>query len=266
MCLYRNPGRHGKPGPWFWEKYSGISFRGRGFSATSLINLQFTPPYGAHSYFGERSGRRRFRQAFEQIQSLGLEAAFLKASDRFSTGSVQVLTGPQREVTFRIQRPAAYDAIAISATDLGAIERRSPDWLYFGTLFSSSPEGRAILRQLAEAFPHATPFYDVNLRTGFDSPSLVLELLEQAQVVKMNLDEMRFLSRKFRFAGEGRSVLDRGGPALRMEGCGYHTGRAGLRSLRRQELHAGGWMPDRGRRYRGRRRRFRGGVSSRPSR
>jgi fructokinase len=130
------------------------------------------------------------RQAVREIQSLGLDTSLLQRTERFPTGCAGVSLDPLGQAAFRIERPAAYDAVTLSAGEIQTLQVWSPDWLYFGTLFSSMPEGRAILFKLLRLVPDAIRFYDLNLRPGFDSPPLVRELLEQADVVKMNQDEM----------------------------------------------------------------------------
>jgi len=130
------------------------------------------------------------RQAVREIQSLGLDTSLLQTTERFPTGCAGVSLDALGQAAFRIERPAAYDALTLSTGEIQSLRERSPDWLYFGTLLSSRPEGRAILLELLRLVPDALRFYDLNLRPGFESPLLVRELLEQADVVKMNQDEM----------------------------------------------------------------------------
>ena len=130
------------------------------------------------------------RQAAREIHSLGLDTSLLQRTERFPTGCAGVSLDALGQAAFRIERPAAYDALTLTVGEIQTIQDRSPDWLYFGTLFSSLPEGRAILFELLRLMPDAIRFYDLNLRPGFESAALVHELMEQADVVKMNQDEM----------------------------------------------------------------------------
>jgi len=142
------------------------------------------------------------RQAVREIQSLGLDTSLLQRTERFPTGRAAVSLDAQGQAAFRIERPAAYDALTLSDGEIQTLRDRSPDWLYFGTLFSSRPEGRAILLELLRLVPDALRFYDLNLRPGFESPALVRELLEQADVVKMNQDEMCSIQRYLELPAE----------------------------------------------------------------
>jgi fructokinase len=118
----------------------------------------------------------------------------LQTTHRWSTGSARVSLDKSGHPTFTIVRPAAYDAVEIPEEQICRLTAWNPGWLYYGTLFPSAPEGKRTLVRLLQALPHAIPFYDVNLRPGFDSPELVLELLALAGVVKVNEPELQAAS------------------------------------------------------------------------
>jgi len=130
-------------------------------------------------------------EAIQAITTLGLDPSFLQKTERFKTGTAAVQLGPGDQTSFVIERPAAYDAVQLSDGDIEQIIKWKPEWLYYGTLFSSSVTGKDVLRRLLEALPQAKRFYDLNLRPGSDSPELVIELLRAANVVKLNEEELR---------------------------------------------------------------------------
>ncbi len=129
------------------------------------------------------------------VRQLGLSTRMLQSTKRWPTGTASVQLDSAGQPTFAISRPAAYDAIGLTDDDLGMLSSLNPAWLYYGTLFPSTNEGRDTLLRVLDALPGATRFYDVNLRPGFDSPKLVMELLARAAVVKMNESEMSAVSR-----------------------------------------------------------------------
>jgi fructokinase len=133
------------------------------------------------------------QDARSAIAGLGLDTAALQSTSRFQTGTATVRLGPGEQTSFAITRPAAYDAIELYDQDVRHILACKPAWFYYGTLFPSSPRALCVLRQLLTAAPAATRFYDLNLRPGFESPALVRELLEHADVVKLNEAELRFV-------------------------------------------------------------------------
>lgn len=130
-------------------------------------------------------------EAAAAIATLGLDTTFLQRTTRFQTGTARVQLGPGDRTRFVIERPAAYDAIHISDREIDQLIRRAPAWFYYGTLLSSRSEGETVLQQLLGALPTATRLYDLNLRPGCHSASLVKQLLAQANVVKLNEDELQ---------------------------------------------------------------------------
>jgi fructokinase len=129
------------------------------------------------------------RQATETITALDLDTTLLQTTAQFPTGTARVLLTPDGGTIFTIDRPAAYDAIVISDAQIEALCRLAPAWFYYGTLFASATDGKAVLERLLSKLS-ARRFYDLNLRPGFDSPTLVNRLLERADVVKLNEDEL----------------------------------------------------------------------------
>src|SRR5438046_2246348 len=57
-------------------------------------------------------------QAAEMIASLDLDTRFLQKTSRFPTGAAQVQIGHGGATQFTIVRPAAYDAVDLSTSDL----------------------------------------------------------------------------------------------------------------------------------------------------
>lgn len=131
------------------------------------------------------------KEAKDEIVALGLDATYVQTTPRFQTGTARVHLGPGDRTEFVIERPAAYDALKITAGETKAISQRAPAWFYYGTLFAAAQDGRSALGRLLAALPTATKFYDLNLRPGFSSAPLVKELLQCADVVKLNEEELR---------------------------------------------------------------------------
>jgi fructokinase len=136
-------------------------------------------------------------EARAAIAALGLDTTFVRSTDRYPTGRATVRLGPGDETSFTIDRPAAYDAIDLSAAETRRLAEWDPAWLYYGTLFASCAPAREVLYAILGALPEAFRFYDVNLRPGFESPELVLQLLQAADVVKLNERELSLVAEWF---------------------------------------------------------------------
>jgi len=132
-------------------------------------------------------------KARSAIASLGVDTTLLQSTTRFPTGTATVTVSPEGETSFAIARPAAYDAVAIAGDALARLIEWDAGWICHGTLFPSCAEARSVLHRLAEAAPRAVRVYDLNLRHGFDAPSLVADLLDAADVVKLNEAELAFV-------------------------------------------------------------------------
>jgi len=143
----------------------------------------------------------RGRGARDLIARCELDTRWLQTSVALATGTAAVHLDAAGSAEFRIPRPAAYDDVRLAASELAALAAGSPGWLYFGTLFAARPEGRQVLGQLFDALGPARRIYDVNLRPGADSMGLVAELLQQADVVKLNDQELDRLQASIGFGG-----------------------------------------------------------------
>jgi fructokinase len=122
--------------------------------------------------------------------SLGLDPDFIQVVPGTPTGWVSVGLDSLGHPDFTIHRPAAYDRVVLDAPELAGLAAWNPDWIYYGTLHQMEPASRAATRKLLEALPGARKFYDVNLRRDSYTPELVLQLLSEADAVKLNDDEV----------------------------------------------------------------------------
>lgn len=136
-------------------------------------------------------------QAAREIAALGLSLDLVKRSANHATGAAVVSIDARGHASYHIPRPAAYDDIVLTSKELQAIQKLSPGWVYYGTLFASTGSGMATLQQLLAALPHAGRFYDVNLRTGFQSMDVVAQLIGAVNVVKLNETEAQTVGAHF---------------------------------------------------------------------
>jgi fructokinase len=75
--------------------------------------------------------------AMRMIRGLGLDITWVQSTPRFGTGSATVGVRPSGEPLFTIERPAAYDAVELTDSEIAQICGWKPSWLYHGTLFPS---------------------------------------------------------------------------------------------------------------------------------
>jgi fructokinase len=116
----------------------------------------------------------------------GLTTDFVQAIAETPTGAAIVTTDKLGNATFIISRPAAFDAVELDECLFSRIDQLQPQWIYFGTLAQAIEQGEERLVRLLKKRPDARRFYDVNLRKGHWSLSLVRRLSYLATMIKMN--------------------------------------------------------------------------------
>lgn len=137
----------------------------------------------------------------EELSRRGLSKRYVSRISRQPTGIVTVNLSPDGQPTFAIHRPAAYDFPRLTQTDVAELTTPSPEWIYFGTLLQMSPQANQLTRKLLDASEKAKCFYDVNLRPGSYEAPLVRELMEQADIVKVNEEEVVQIERMLEMPG-----------------------------------------------------------------
>lgn len=128
--------------------------------------------------------------AKREIAALGLSLELIAETDKYPTGTAAIELDGDGQPRFVIHRPAAYDAIEFDGEVASRLRNWGPTWVYYGTLFPSQPAGRNALRRLIDCFSGVPRIYDVNIRPGFDSPGVIRELIELADVIKLNESEV----------------------------------------------------------------------------
>lgn len=115
---------------------------------------------------------------------------WVQTDEQHETGTVQVELTDKNRVTYEIVQPASWDFIEVSAAMIEMVKNASA--IVFGTLACRCPVSRASLMKLLEQAP--LKIFDVNLRSPHYSQELVECLLHQAEIVKMNDDELHLIS------------------------------------------------------------------------
>ena len=160
-----------------WDLIGGEELLG---GATFNFSVQLSRLGHDVSFISAVGDDDRGRRALQAAARTGLATGFISVVKDAPTGTVSVILDAQGQPSYVLNRPAAYDFAAIPAAPI------NPDWFYHGTL--SFIEGR--MRAQLESYPDARRFYDINLRKDSYTAPLVMELLELADVVKLNDEEL----------------------------------------------------------------------------
>ena len=126
------------------------------------------------------------RAALAAVDELGIHATFISTALDLPTGTVDVLPDPSGGHRFEIRSPAAYESIGDGDALVARIAAWRPEAIVYGTLAQRFDGTRELTKRLARDAGPRHRLYDLNLREGCWTPTLVLDLLTDATIVKLD--------------------------------------------------------------------------------
>lgn len=103
--------------------------------------------------------------------------------------------------TYNIVEGVAWDHIPLTEETIHIVKKA--DAVCFGTLAQRSPESRKTLNTLLSYTPEsALRFFDINIRQKYYSEELIKDLLQQANVFKLNDEELEMFRPMFKLEGD----------------------------------------------------------------
>jgi fructokinase len=147
----------------------------------------------------------RGARLLEVMQAAGLAIDGVQQDLLRPSGQVQVtLDAESAGHRFEIAPDQAWDFIhADMARLIGLLCR--PQWLYFGTLAQRGASRRGLRALLQTTRAHG--FLDLNLRDPWVRKEIIRWSLDKADIVKLNLDELRRVARMFGLTGATPRML-----------------------------------------------------------
>jgi fructokinase len=140
---------------------------------------------------------QRGQRILDRMEEIGLSTRYVCSLEDHPTGVVTVTVDSYCQPDYLIHRPAAYDFPQLTQGEIKELFCPAPDWIYYGTLLQTSGAAHDLTMSLLRAGRSAQRFYDVNLRRGCYTPELVQELMTQATVFKLNLQEAGEIAKMF---------------------------------------------------------------------
>lgn len=110
-----------------------------------------------------------------------------------STGEVQVTLNNKGSATYRISHPSAWDKIELTNTIVEKV--KNSDALVFGSLITRDEVSRYTLFELIDLSKYK--IFDLNLRPPHYSKDILMALMEKADFIKFNDDELYEVSKYF---------------------------------------------------------------------
>jgi fructokinase len=137
------------------------------------------------------------RGVIRRFHEMELGVTTVQADNLAPTGTAKVELSTDGLPYFTIQENVAWDFL--DPTDEALAAARQADAICFGTLAQRSARSRATVQQLVAASPHsALRVFDINLRPPFYSRAIIEALLQQANVLKLNDEELPIVADMFK--------------------------------------------------------------------
>lgn len=127
----------------------------------------------------------------EILDAKGISQKHVQIKDDYPTGTVNVSLSEDKTPGFEITENVAFDHIAFNP-ELKNTLSQDIGLIYFGTLAQREQISRNTIQSIWNK-KKTTYFYDINLRQHFYSKELLNDCLKQADIVKLNTDELKIV-------------------------------------------------------------------------
>lgn len=126
-----------------------------------------------------------------------IHTEYVGVDPEYETGIVEVDLSDPADPKYVLKYPVAYDRISLTHEQLYQIQSEEYDFMYFGTVEQRSEISRNTLYQLLQTVHVKYRFFDINLRPDCFSLDDIRTSLRFTDILKMNEDEMHYLSEQF---------------------------------------------------------------------
>jgi fructokinase len=190
---------------------------------------------GENVAFVSRLGRDFIgRKAHELAAELSMDTGWLQWDEVYPTGTVDVSFDHNHQPDYVINTDVAYDHIQMM--DSLRAQAARADCVCFGTIVQRAERSRQTLRAILAACPDALKVYDINLRRECFSHETVQYSLEQADVLKINDDEVRVVTDMFGLRADTPTAFCRqAGETFDIATCVVTLGDRGVLGWSREE-------------------------------
>ena len=123
----------------------------------------------------------------------------------YPTGRVLIFNNPNGYFTSHILENSAWDFIPYTSAAENCIKKA--DAVYFGTLALRKAYSENTILDLIDAAPaRAYKFFDVNLRQNYYSLRIIRKLLEKADILKLNAEELKIIKNILSLTGSPENI------------------------------------------------------------
>ncbi|MFD0835287.1 carbohydrate kinase family protein [Mariniflexile aquimaris] len=120
------------------------------------------------------------------IKEVGINPGCVQVHDEYKTGKVKVMLNDKGSASYDIKYPRAWDKIRLTEINKNAV--KNSDAFVFGSLAARDESSRNTLFKLIELAKYK--IFDLNLRPPYYTKELLIKLMNEADFIKFNDDEL----------------------------------------------------------------------------
>ena len=128
----------------------------------------------------------------DYINSNGVNTDFIQIDENYETGTVKVILNEKGSASYDIEFPRAWDKIQYLEKTMKLVEES--DAFYYGSLVARGELSKSTLFKLIDKAKYK--ICDLNLRPPYYTTEGLVELMEKADFLKLNDDELFEISKK----------------------------------------------------------------------
>ncbi len=133
----------------------------------------------------------------EYIKVHGINTDHISINSQFKTGKVKVMLNSKGSASYDIRFPRAWDKISMTEPLRNAV--KSADAFIYGSLVARDELSKTTLYELLDVSTYN--IFDLNLRAPYYTKNVLVKLMEMADFIKFNDDELyevsKFLDSKY---------------------------------------------------------------------
>jgi len=145
------------------------------------------------------------KEALDKLKELNILDENVQMDTEFPTGTVHISFENNYDPRYIVTPDVAFDHIEFSAEALKLV--READCLFYGLLPQRFGISKNTLRELIKESPDSLHFFDLKLFEHFFNVSVVENLLESSNIVRIKEKEIAFLSKELGLNAENLNVF-----------------------------------------------------------
>ena len=122
----------------------------------------------------------------DYIKEVGINPSCIQVHNEYKTGKVKVMLNEKGSASYDIKYPRAWDKIRLTEINKNAV--KNSDAFVFGSLAARDESSRNTLFKLIELANYK--IFDLNLRPPYYTKDLLIKLMNEADFIKFNDDEL----------------------------------------------------------------------------